>query len=141
MRREVQGRGRPSAHEGAPPDPEETGTSAGLEGGLSVMADVEARLEARLEEARAEASREVLAAEEAGRQAEAGLSVELVALARELEEQAASECESALAEISAQTAAAASRFDSIVGQAVDELVRVVIEGLLQGPRTAESGPA
>ncbi len=121
--------------------PGEAGGHATSEDGLSRLVEVEARLESVLEKARADAALVVAAAEEQGRRADAGLDAEFTLLIRESEERAALECESALALIHAKSAAAAARFESIEGPAVDELARVVIDRLLQGPETGEDGPA
>ena len=121
--------------------PDETGGHASSEDGLSRLIEVEARLESLLEKARADAALVVAAAEEQGRRAEAELDAELALLIRESVERAASECESALAQIHAQSASAAARFESIEGPAVDELAHVVIDRLLQRPGADENGPA
>jgi vacuolar-type H+-ATPase subunit H len=121
--------------------PDETGGHASSEDGLSRLIEVEARLESLLEKARADAALVVAAAEEQGRRAEAELDAELALLIRESVERAASECESALAQIHAQSASAAARFESIEGPAVDDLAHVVIDRLLQGPGADEDGPA
>jgi hypothetical protein len=121
--------------------PDETGGHVSSQDGLSRLVEVEARLESLLEKARADAALVVAAAEEQGRRAEAELDAELILLNRESEERAASECESALAQIYAQSAAASARFESIEGPAVDELAHVVIDRLLQGPGSDEDGPA
>jgi hypothetical protein len=121
--------------------PGEAGGHATSEDGLSRLVEVEARLESLLEKARADAALVVAAAQEQGRRADAGLDAEFTLLIRESEERAALECESALALIHAKSAAAAARFESIEGPAVDELARVVIDRLLQGPGTGEDGPA
>lgn len=121
--------------------PDETGGHASSEDGLSRLIEVEARLESLLEKAGADAALVVAAAEEQGRRVEAELDAELALLIRESEDRAASECESALAQIHAQSASAAARFESIEGPAVDELAHLVIDRLLQGPGADEGGPA
>lgn len=121
--------------------PDETGGHASSEDGLSRLIEVEARLECLLEKARADAALVVAAAEEQGRRAEAELDAELALPIRESEERAASECESALAQIHAQSASAAARFESIDGPAVGQLARMVIDRLLEGRGAVEGGPA
>lgn len=121
--------------------PDETGRHASSEDGLSRLIDVEARLEAMLEEARADATGVVAAAEEQGRRTEAEFDAEFALLIRESEEQAASECESALAQVHAQSASAMAHFESIDGAAVDELARMVIDRLLKGRAAGEGGRA
>jgi len=120
---------------------DETGGHVSSEDGLSRLVEVEARLESLLEKARADAALAVTAAEERGRRADAELDAELTLLIRESEERAALECDSARAQIHAQSAAAAARFESIEGPAVDELVQVVIDRLLRVPGVGEDGPA
>ncbi len=93
---------------------------------LSRLMEVEARLEALLEEARADAARAVAAAEQTGRRAEAELDGELALLIRDSEERVASECESALVEIHAQSASAAARFESLDDSAVGGLARMAV---------------
>jgi len=109
--------------------------------GLSCLMEVEARLEVRLAEARADAARAIASAEDKGRRADAEFDADFALLLRESEERAASECESALAKIRAQSAAAAARFDSIDGSFVDELADMVIDRLLEGREPDRAGPA
>lgn len=121
--------------------PDETGGHASSEDGLSRLIEVETRLESLLEKARADAALVVAAAEEQGRRVEAELDAELALLIRESEERAASERESALAQIHAHSASASARFESIESPAVDELAHVVIDRLLESRGAGEGGPA
>lgn len=121
--------------------PDETGGPSASEDGLSRLIEVEARLETLLEEARANAARVVSVAQERGQHAEAEFDAELVLLIRESEGRAALECESALAQIHAQSVSAAARFESIEGPDVDALARLVIDRLLEGRGPDEDGPA
>ncbi|MHB0979119.1 MAG: hypothetical protein ACYC5Q_03410 [Thermoleophilia bacterium] len=106
---------------------------------LSRLMEVEARLEAMLAEARADAARVVAAAGQTGRRAETELDAELALLIRESEERAASECESALVQIRAQTVSAAARFESLDDSAVGGLARMVFGRLLGGGGSAAGG--
>ena len=121
--------------------PDETGGHASSEDGLSRLIEVEVRLEALLEKARAAAAGVVAAAENEGRRAEAELDAEVALLTRESEERAASECESALAQIRAQSVSAAAGLESIQGPAVDDLAHMVIDRLLEGGEADAGGSA